>query len=153
MSSKYEIVTRSKVANEERNRRLSIHEDQSDSSDADSNPEEVEEEMDVQEYRKFLSKIFPSKYLDKKIKDGEKQLKLKEKGGKKIIVESDSDESLFEPSDEDTEDEEDIEDTEDEDDEEEEEEEEERPAKRVKREKGSNKKPDQINICLQWALL
>jgi ATP-dependent Lon protease len=30
-----------------------------------------EEEIDVHEYRKYLSKIFPSKYLDKKIKAGE----------------------------------------------------------------------------------
>jgi ATP-dependent Lon protease len=43
-----------------------------DDSDSDSNDESENEEMDVHEYRKFLSKIFPSKHLSKKIKDGEK---------------------------------------------------------------------------------
>ena len=151
MSTKFEIITRSKSAKEDKNRRLSMHEDPSDSSDNDSKPEEVEEEMDVQEYRKFLSKIFPSKYLDQKIKDGEKKLKLKEKKGKKMVVESDSDESEYELTDEDEYEDDDYEDEDeedDEDDEDEDEEEEERPAKRIKREKGSNKKPDQINICL-----
>ena len=32
---------------------------------------EEDGEMDSHEYRKFLQKIFPSKYLDKKIKSGE----------------------------------------------------------------------------------
>jgi len=44
--------------------------DESDSDDFISDSEN--DEMDVHEYRKFLSKIFPSKHLNKKIKDGEK---------------------------------------------------------------------------------
>ena len=48
-----------------------------ESSDSSDNDDETvysteEEEMDVHEYRKFLKKIFPSKHLDKKIKDGDK---------------------------------------------------------------------------------
>jgi len=45
-----------------------------ESSDDDNSfyTDEDEEEMDLHEYRKFLKKIFPSKYLDKKIKAGEK---------------------------------------------------------------------------------
>ena len=43
----------------------------SDSSNSDSDSEE-EMEMDMHEYNKFLSKIFPSKYINKKIKNGEK---------------------------------------------------------------------------------
>ena len=46
-------------------------------SDSDSNSES-EEEMDDHEYRKFLSKMFPSKHLSKKIKSGEKLKKLAE---------------------------------------------------------------------------
>ena len=44
------------------------------SSDNDSYDESdsENEEMDIHEYRKFISKIFPSKYIDKKIKAGEK---------------------------------------------------------------------------------
>jgi ATP-dependent Lon protease len=41
-------------------------------SDSDDNDYESSDEMDVHEYRKFLSKIFPSKHLGKKIKAGEK---------------------------------------------------------------------------------
>jgi len=46
-------------------------------SDSDSNSES-EEEMDDHEYRKLLSKMFPSKHLSKKIKSGEKLKKLAE---------------------------------------------------------------------------
>ena len=48
-------------------------------SEQDSNFSESDtemEEMDVQEYRKFLSKLFPSKYLDKKISNGNKLKKI-----------------------------------------------------------------------------
>ncbi len=41
-------------------------------SDSDDGDYESSDEMDVHEYRKFLSKIFPSKHLSKKIKAGEK---------------------------------------------------------------------------------
>jgi len=43
----------------------------SDSDNNDGSDTETDE-MDIHEYRKFISKIFPSKYLDKKIKSGEK---------------------------------------------------------------------------------
>jgi ATP-dependent Lon protease len=44
-----------------------------DGSDSDNDSSESDsDEMDAIEYRKFLSKIFPSKHLDKKIKAGEK---------------------------------------------------------------------------------
>lgn len=45
-----------------------------DSDDEDDNfvSESDSDEMDVHEYRKFLSKIFPSKHLDKKISAGER---------------------------------------------------------------------------------
>jgi hypothetical protein len=56
-------------------------------SDSDDSDSESDEEMDVHEYRKFLSKIFPSKNLDKKIKEGEKL----KKSSKKYESESDSD--------------------------------------------------------------
>jgi len=54
-------------------------------SDSDDNcgSESDSDEMDVHEYRKFLSKIFPSKHLDKKIKAGDKL--------KKIIEDEESD--------------------------------------------------------------
>jgi ATP-dependent Lon protease len=44
-------------------------------SDSNSDSESENEEMDVHEYRKFLSKIFPSKHLSKKIKSNEKNKK------------------------------------------------------------------------------
>jgi len=55
-------------------------------SDSDSNDgsDTESDELDVHEYRKFLSKIFPSKHLSKKIKAGEKL--------KKVLNEDDSDE-------------------------------------------------------------
>ena len=45
-------------------------------SDSDDGDYESGEEMDVHEYRKFLSKIFPSKHLSKKIQAGEKLKKV-----------------------------------------------------------------------------
>ena len=58
-SKKYEETSRRKKNNTD-----------SDSDNIISSDSE-NEEMDVHEYRKFLSKIFPSKNLDKKIKAGE----------------------------------------------------------------------------------
>ena len=48
---------------------------QNESSDDDASfytDDDSENEMDDQEYRKFLKKMFPSKHLDKKIKAGER---------------------------------------------------------------------------------
>ena len=55
-------------------------------SDSDENDESEtdDEEMDVHEYRKFISKIFPSKYIDKKIKAGENLKKVVEEEDKYI---------------------------------------------------------------------
>ena len=62
-----------------------------ESSDSDHNEESgsESEEMDVHEYRKFLSKIFPSKNLNKKIKAGEK---LKESLEEEDLFETEEDE-------------------------------------------------------------
>lgn len=65
--------------------------DSSDSSDNDDDmsthsDSESEEEMDMNEYRKFVQKIFPSKYLKNKIKecDKEKNNKMKSKSKSKV---------------------------------------------------------------------
>ena len=46
-----------------------------DSSDSDSNSSS-EEEMESHEYKKFLAKMFPSKYKNNQVKEGEKLKKL-----------------------------------------------------------------------------
>ena len=60
-------------------KRKTQHSDTESDSDSDSDytectteSETEENGMDMIEYQKYLSKIFPSKYLDKKIEDGEK---------------------------------------------------------------------------------
>jgi ATP-dependent Lon protease len=94
-------------------------------SDSDSNDgSESESEMDVHEYRKFISKIFPSKFISKKVKSGEKLKKAlndaaadsdtkkesSKKSKKHVESESESDEYDDDEDDEDTEweDEEDL---------------------------------------------
>ena len=72
--------SQTKLSNKEQNKRskkqdeLNKRKKKNEESDSDSNDgsESENEEMDVHEYRKFLSKIFPSKHLSKKIKAGEK---------------------------------------------------------------------------------
>jgi ATP-dependent Lon protease len=75
--------------------------DSSDSSDNDDDmsthsDSESEEEMDMHEYRKFVQKIFPSKYLKNKIKQGEKDTdknsKVKTKTKKSKIVDEEESE-------------------------------------------------------------
>ena len=57
---------------EETSRRRKMNEDSdSDSGDSFISDSEDEGDMDVVEYQKFLSKMFPSKHLNKKIKAGE----------------------------------------------------------------------------------
>ena len=89
-SPKKVMETRSKKDN----KRLKKNND-SDSSDNDDDisthsDSESEEEMDMQEYRKFVQKIFPSKYLKNKIKQGEKDTdknnKVKTKTKKSKVV-------------------------------------------------------------------
>ena len=60
-SKKMDELSRRKKSNE-----------QSDNSDDNYSSDSESEEMDQTEYRKFLSTIFPSKHLNKKIKAGEK---------------------------------------------------------------------------------
>jgi ATP-dependent Lon protease len=58
---------------EERSRRMK--KSKVSDSDSDSNYEtdcSENEEIDIQEYRKFLANMFPSKYMKKKVEDGEK---------------------------------------------------------------------------------
>ena len=71
--------TQSKMSKKELNKRSKKEDDKSrnkkrnEESDSDNGMSDSEdEEINVHEYRKFLSKIFPSKHLNKKIKDGEK---------------------------------------------------------------------------------
>jgi len=79
----------------------------SDDDGDDFISESDSDEMDVHEYRKFLSKIFPSKHLDKKVAAGEKIKKIH-----KQLEEADDDEEW------ETDDDEEYEEDEDEDDEE-----------------------------------
>ena len=55
-----------------RRRKMNENSDSDDNSFINESDEEDEtEEMDVVEYQKFLSKMFPSKYMNKKVKAGE----------------------------------------------------------------------------------
>jgi len=76
--SKKEQIRRSKREELSKNKKKHDTSDSEDDSEYDPN-EESEEEMDQHEYRKFLAKIFPSKYLNNKIKDGEKIKKVSRK--------------------------------------------------------------------------
>jgi len=72
---------------EEREKTKKRDEDSSDDDNESyySSDESEEEEMDAHEYRKFLSKIFPSKHLNKKIEAGEKIKEIvSEKVNKKV---------------------------------------------------------------------
>jgi ATP-dependent Lon protease len=53
--------------------------DHSDSDSNDHSSDSEEEELDVHEYRKFISKIFPSRHINQKIKAGEKLKKVLDK--------------------------------------------------------------------------
>jgi len=66
--SKKEQNKRSKKQDELNRRKKKNAESDSDSD----NGSESEDEMDVHEYRKFISKIFPSKHMNKKVKAGDK---------------------------------------------------------------------------------
>jgi len=111
-------------------------------SDSDSDNSSSEEEMDNHEYKKFLAKMFPSKYKNSQVKDGEKIKKMlsptangktKNKKSKKELDEEEislgSDDSEEEETDETYEPSEEYEEEEDEETEEEEEEE---PKKKSK---------------------
>jgi len=70
-TSKKEISKKNKKQEELAKKRRSN--EQSDDDDAGDyiTSDDEDGEMDVQEYRKFLKKMFPSKYMDKKVKAGE----------------------------------------------------------------------------------
>ena len=70
MSKKEQMKTKSKKEELSRRKHKMNH-----SSDSDNNSKyssESEEEMDIHEYRKYLTKLFPSKHLNEKVKAGEK---------------------------------------------------------------------------------
>ena len=85
-----------KISKKEFNKRSKKEEEKSrnkkknNDSDSDNMSDSSNEDMDVHEYRKFLSKIFPSKHLSKKIKDGEKLKKAAQE------IESESEEEEWE---------------------------------------------------------
>ncbi len=79
--SKLNVVTRSqnkkdKTRMRKRNDTSSDSGDYSESSEEDSSSNSEKEELDMQEYRKFLFKTFPSKHMDKKVKSGSKLQKV-----------------------------------------------------------------------------
>jgi len=86
-SKKDQVSKRSKKL-EELNRKKK-RADHSDSDSNDNSSDSEEEEMDVHEYRKFISKIFPSRHINQKIKAGEKL--------KKALEEDDSDDEEEKP--------------------------------------------------------
>ena len=103
-SNKKEIITRSVKAREDKKRNIKKHIDSDNDNDTGSS-ESDNDDMNTHEYRKFLSKIFPSKHLNKKIKAGEKlkktlenesentcNEKIKKKSGKKKVEEESEDE-------------------------------------------------------------
>lgn len=104
--------SKTKISKKEQMKRSKneLRKKKNDESDSDSDDgSDSENEMDVQEYRKFLSKIFPSKYIDKKIKEEEDSESEEEKvskkskkfkKSKKSVVESESEDSEWEDEEE-----------------------------------------------------
>jgi ATP-dependent Lon protease len=70
-SRKHEELSRKKKSNEN-------SDDDNDGGDCVTSDDE-EDEMDMQEYRKFLNKMFPSKFMDKKVNVGNKMKKIMKK--------------------------------------------------------------------------
>ena len=112
-SKKDKSTSKSKKREEIKNRRKN---NESSDSESDSyieteDDDDEEDEIDIPEYRKFISKIFPSKYMDKKVKDTNKLKKLcddimKNDKKKKEKQERDDDESEEEQEDDESEEEE-----------------------------------------------
>jgi ATP-dependent Lon protease len=105
LSAKKEQMKNTKKAEELSKKKKKVVDSDDDGDDFIS--ESDSDEMDVHEYRKFLSKIFPSKHLDKKVAAGEKIKKIH-----KQLEEADEDEEW------ETDDDEEYEEDEDDDDEE-----------------------------------
>uniref|UniRef100_A0A6C0D8E0 ATPase AAA-type core domain-containing protein n=1 Tax=viral metagenome TaxID=1070528 RepID=A0A6C0D8E0_9ZZZZ len=74
--SKKEFSKKMKKQDEVSRRRKSHEQSDDDSDDDYITSDDENEEMDVHEYRKLLQKIFPSKFMDKKVKSGEEIKKL-----------------------------------------------------------------------------
>jgi ATP-dependent Lon protease len=75
------LVSKSKT--KEENRKLKVNE----SSDSDSNSESDEENddtIDIQEYRKFLANMYPSKHMNNKVKAGERLNKIINEDNNKV---------------------------------------------------------------------
>jgi ATP-dependent Lon protease len=96
-SNKKEISKKNKKQEELAKKRKSNEQSDDDGGDYITSDDE-DGEMDVHEYRKFLKKMFPSKYMDKKVKMGEKIKKLL-----KNIPSEDDEEEEMEEDDEDEE--------------------------------------------------
>jgi hypothetical protein len=75
-STKQEPVKRSKRIQEKmkKQNQESSDSDCEYSSDTEEEEEDNDNNMNMHEYRKFLSKIFPSKFINKKIKDLEEEI-------------------------------------------------------------------------------
>jgi ATP-dependent Lon protease len=61
---------------DEKSKRRKTNDDSDSDEDISFTSDSEDEEMDQHEYRKFLSKMFPSKYMNKKVKAGEKLKKV-----------------------------------------------------------------------------
>jgi hypothetical protein len=98
-SKKDKSSTKSKKREEIKNRRKNNESSDSESdSYIETEDDEEEDEIDIPEYRKFISKIFPSKYMDKKVKDTNKLKKLCDdimKNDKKKKEKQDSGENIL----------------------------------------------------------
>jgi ATP-dependent Lon protease len=68
--------TKNSKRREEENRKKKRNAESSDDDASFYTDDDSENEMDPQEYRKFLKKMFPSKHLDKKIKAGDRLKKV-----------------------------------------------------------------------------
>ena len=105
-------TSKSKKRDEIKQRRKNNESSDSESdSYIETEDDDEEDEIDIPEYRKFISKIFPSKYMDKKVKDTNKLKKLcddimKNDKKKKEKQQRDDDEFEEEDADEEEEDEE-----------------------------------------------
>ena len=70
--NKSKISKKSVSKKEEAARLRKKQHDSSDSDYSNDDDDDEDEELDIHEYREFLSKTFPSKYIDKKVKAGKK---------------------------------------------------------------------------------
>ena len=94
------------------NKKADLNRKKKKNKDSDSDNENINdgdsenEEMDVHEFRNYVQKIFPSKHMNKKIKDGEKLKKIIEnneetpkkkinKKNKKIVEYSETEEESW----------------------------------------------------------